>query len=702
MTSPTAKTGHNYTGVSQALVTEGSTDGGTLQYALGETQTTAPTSGWSVKVPTGINAGAYYVWYKVVGDENYNDSTPGCVEATIAPVQDGSDVIPTVEVQCGTDVEVTLNLKAYIGTNAASQRFESHGNSDISFSDENLNGSTLTFKVSSQNGGTGSIELTVSTENYTSYKLTIPVKAQAKTTEVRLEETTGVSTAVQGGEVKGLDEFTNGQTGDKVKVELNVKTESAPSDNTVKSQIEDAVSQIFLGFDSSNVDKEYLDISVKKTVDGITSTVTDVGGVIEIAVKYDLNGKFNPVVIREHDGSITKFTALSEKPTSAFSDGTFYVDASTGTIYIYTQFFSTYAIAYATAGSCTVKFDAQGGSDVDPIVVQENGKIPADKIPASSKGGYIFEGWFTAASGGEKLTDSTEITSNITYYAHWTSNGGSGSGTGGGGGTGGSGGGGGTTPTPTTSYTVSFEANGGSGTMASQTITGTAMLNANAFTWKDHTFIGWNTKADGSGTAYSDQASITPTADMTLYAQWKTEIENPSDNVLAIDEEKGIATVKDDVSGGTEEVPLNIITEGLIYRMYDPNRGEHFYTKDPEEAELLVQLGWIHESGSDFAVVSATEEDAVPVYRFYNPNCGGMHFFTADAEEAKYLKSIGWNYEGISHYVYTASSTKGTPQYRLYNPNSPSGEHNWTSDEAEVDMLKEAGWVYEGICWRIV
>ena len=155
------------------------------------------------------------------------------------------------------------------------------------------------------------------------------------------------------------------------------------------------------------------------------------------------------------------------------------------------------------------------------------------------------------------------------------------------------------------------------------------------------------------------------------YAGATTIIENHSDNVLAIDFEKGIATVKDDVSGGTTEIPLYIITEGLTYRMYNPNSGEHFYTKDPEEAELLVQLGWIHESGSDFTVVSATEEDAVPVYRLYNPNCGGMHFYTSDVEEAKYLKSIGWNYEGISHYVYKATSTKGTPQHRLYNPNSP-------------------------------
>ncbi len=186
-----------------------------------------------------------------------------------------------------------------------------------------------------------------------------------------------------------------------------------------------------------------------------------------------------------------------------------------------------------------------------------------------------------------------------------------------------------------------------------------------------------------------------------LYAGATTIEGKHSDNVISIDEEKGTAIVKDDVSGGTSEVPIEVITEGPIYRMYDPNRGEHIYTKKWADVEALLEWGWIHENDSDFTVVNAMDEDAVPVYRLYNPNFGGMHYYTDNAEDAKYLASVGCNYEGISHYVYKASSTKGTPQYRLYNPNSPSGEHIWLSDESGINMLIEAGWIYEGICWRI-
>lgn len=47
------------------------------------------------------------------------------------------------------------------------------------------------------------------------------------------------------------------------------------------------------------------------------------------------------------------------------------------------------------------------------------------------------------------------------------------------------------------------------------------ILTANAFTKTNSTFAGWNTAADGSGTSYTDQSTITPTANITLYAQWE-------------------------------------------------------------------------------------------------------------------------------------------------------------------------------------
>ncbi len=77
--------------------------------------------------------------------------------------------------------------------------------------------------------------------------------------------------------------------------------------------------------------------------------------------------------------------------------------------------------------------------------------------------------------------------------------------------------------TTSTDYTVSYNANAvdATGTMADQTLTaGSGTLTANAFTRSGYTFAGWNTAADGTGTAASDSANVKVTANLTLYAQW--------------------------------------------------------------------------------------------------------------------------------------------------------------------------------------
>ena len=68
-------------------------------------------------------------------------------------------------------------------------------------------------------------------------------------------------------------------------------------------------------------------------------------------------------------------------------------------------------------------------------------------------------------------------------------------------------------------HTVKFDANGGAGFMDDQTFTTVAALRENRFTRTGYNFAGWNTKADGSGIAYSDKANYVG-SDITLFAQW--------------------------------------------------------------------------------------------------------------------------------------------------------------------------------------
>lgn len=77
--------------------------------------------------------------------------------------------------------------------------------------------------------------------------------------------------------------------------------------------------------------------------------------------------------------------------------------------------------------------------------------------------------------------------------------------------------------------TITFNANGGSGTVAAiNTYVGVAnTIPSNSFTRTGYTFSGWNTASDGSGTAYATGSTITPTGDVTLYAQWQTTYVKP-------------------------------------------------------------------------------------------------------------------------------------------------------------------------------
>ena len=78
ITEPTAKENLTYTGVEQALITEGNvTAGGTMQYSLSKNGT------YSATVPTGKDAGTYTVWYKVAGDKNHQDTEPVSVKVGI-------------------------------------------------------------------------------------------------------------------------------------------------------------------------------------------------------------------------------------------------------------------------------------------------------------------------------------------------------------------------------------------------------------------------------------------------------------------------------------------------------------------------------------------------------------------------------------------------------------------------------------------
>lgn len=128
-----------------------------------------------------------------------------------------------------------------------------------------------------------------------------------------------------------------------------------------------------------------------------------------------------------------------------------------------------------------------------------------------------------------------------------------------------------------------------------------------------------------------------------------------------------------------------------MYRLYNPNSGEHFYTADMKERRSLVVAGWRYEGVGWIAPTTSS----APVYRLYNPNAGDHHY-TLDVAERDNLKSLGWNDEGVGWYSDTSQTVA---VFREYNPNAVAGAHNFTTSSDEDENLGKVGWNREGTAW---
>ena len=130
-----------------------------------------------------------------------------------------------------------------------------------------------------------------------------------------------------------------------------------------------------------------------------------------------------------------------------------------------------------------------------------------------------------------------------------------------------------------------------------------------------------------------------------------------------------------------------------MFRLYNPNTGEHFYTGSTDERDSLEEIGWQYEG----IAWNAPSRSGSPVHRLFNPNSGDHHY-TMSWEEVQNLVEVGWQYEGVAWNSASASSSN-VANYRLYNPNAETGIHHYTSSLEERDNLVELGWKYEGIAW---
>ena len=140
-----------------------------------------------------------------------------------------------------------------------------------------------------------------------------------------------------------------------------------------------------------------------------------------------------------------------------------------------------------------VEFDGNGGTAGTSSATFDPSVQTPITLPTATRTGHRFNGWYTAASGGAKVGDAGESfvpTAPTTLYARWTA------------------------------YTVTYDANGGSVSPASASAGANGSVALPTPTRTGYTFNGWYTAASGGTKIGNGGTSYTPTADITLHAQW--------------------------------------------------------------------------------------------------------------------------------------------------------------------------------------
>ncbi len=129
-----------------------------------------------------------------------------------------------------------------------------------------------------------------------------------------------------------------------------------------------------------------------------------------------------------------------------------------------------------------------------------------------------------------------------------------------------------------------------------------------------------------------------------------------------------------------------------LYRMYNPNGAERFYTTSTVEKDNTVASGFNDEGIACYAF-SEQVEGTVPMYRLYFSETNHNLYTSSEDERAKAKNE--WNFEdkGIAFYVYPEQKEGLKPLYRLYD----HGHHLYTTSEEERNNLLAHNWVDQGI-----
>ena len=250
--------------------------------------------------------------------------------------------------------------------------------------------------------------------------------------------------------------------------------------------------------------------------------------------------------------------------------------------------------------NCVIKLDANGGKAVDAIAVKEGEAVSS--LPDTTREGFTFDGWYTAADGGDKVTSLENVTDDTTLYAHWIAN----------------------------TYTLTFDSQGGDAIDAITASAADEIKSLPAPNRENYLFEGWYTAADGG----EKVTKLSLVKDTTLYAHWKSVH----------------YTITFDAQGGSEVAPIVADVGNLFTAMPETTRENYvfdgWYT-EPSGGVRVTQIEdgkdvtlYAHWSEATYVLTFDTQgADTVGPIRFGNSEMAGIELPTPARDDYKFE---GW------------------------------------------------------------
>jgi uncharacterized repeat protein (TIGR02543 family) len=300
--------------------------------------------------------------------------------------------------------------------------------------------------------------------------------------------------------------------------------------------------------------------------------------------KYFTNLKLSSTIPTRTGYSFGGWGTTSTDTSINYSPGDTYSSNSSITLY-----------AIWNRNKYTVSFNANGGSGAPASQTKLYGLDMTLSSTVPTRSGYTFKGWGTSSTsttasyqpGGTYTSNSAR-----TLYAIWESN------------------------APTT-YTVSYNANGGSGAPASQTKTHgvTLTLSSTKPTRSGYTFLGWSTSSSATSASYSAGGSYSTNASCTMYAVWSCSHSSTSQHyVTGCDWERTCNNCGVVTATGTTHGPYSY-SDWVYY-----STSQHRRTKSCDYGDYSTYEYGSHSKTTEYEQYSSTQHK----YYSYCSTCSSM------------------------------------------------------------------------------